>query len=68
MILPDESGLDLISYIRSYNEFKNIPIIAISVMAEESKKILEGQSLGVIDWISKPIDLSQLATAINKIS
>jgi len=65
LILPDKDGITLIKEIRENEKTKNIPIIVVSIKANESSKELNGD-LAVIDWINKPIDHSKLLDALKR--
>jgi len=65
LILPDKDGILLIKEIREDENTKDIPIIVISVKADESNKEFNGD-LAVIDWINKPIDHSRLLEALKR--
>lgn len=68
LILPDSDGLKLIREIRSEPKTKTIPIIVISIKAEEEKHKFKGHALDIIDWLPKPIDQSRLKEAIHKVN
>ncbi len=68
LILPDRDGSSLIPLIRQQVTIKDLPIIVISVKAEETRLKLEGDGLKVLDWINKPIDPERLQLAIQKIA
>lgn len=55
IILRDESGYDLCSYIRCNKETKDIPIIFITGLDEEEDEV-RALDLGGIDYIKKPFN------------
>ncbi|MFH0703228.1 MAG: response regulator [bacterium] len=63
IILPDQDGISLLQELRENEKTKNIPIIVVSIIAEESQEKLNG-SIAVIDWINKPIDQNRLLSAV----
>jgi len=65
LILPDKDGIMLIKEIREDENTKNIPIIVVSIKADESNKEFNGD-LAVIDWINKPIDHDRLLEALKR--
>ncbi len=67
LILPDQNGIDLVIQLRTNPNFHNLPIIIVSIKAIEQEKVY-GNSLGLIDWLSKPVDANKLISAINKIA
>ena len=65
LILPDKDGISLIKEIREDENTKDIPIIVVSIKANESCKEFNGD-LAVIDWINKPIDHNKLLEALKR--
>lgn len=61
--LPDGSGFDFCSYIKS---IKDIPIIFLTVIDEESS-IIKGLDMGGDDYITKPFKLSVLQSRITAV-
>jgi DNA-binding response OmpR family regulator len=59
LVLPDESGFKLAQDIRSFPEFKDIPIIATSLKHEEIDKHIAAKS-GITVYAEKPIDYQRL--------
>ena len=66
--LPDQNGISLIQELRSNSDTQYLPILVVSAKASDSKKELNGQAFGIIDWLQKPIDedvlLSRLRSAL----
>ena len=56
LMMPGMNGWDLLSNIRSDPDLADIPIVIISVVAEESRASLAG----ALDVLQKPIDRAQL--------
>ncbi len=54
--LPDMNGIEVTKIIKSRPQYKNVPVIALTVyaMKGEKEKILES---GLDDYISKPINV-----------
>ncbi|WP_312300757.1 response regulator [Chryseobacterium sp.] len=67
MMMPGIDGYEAIRMIRSSQEIKHVPAIAVTAQAmpEDRQKCLEA---GADDYISKPIDVDLLIMAIEKIS
>jgi signal transduction histidine kinase/ActR/RegA family two-component response regulator len=65
--LPDCNGLELIQELRQHQQYANIPLIAQTAMAMKGDREA-CLSAGVNDYISKPLDLSELAKMIAKYS
>jgi len=67
MMMPEIDGYEAVRIIRNTPEIKHIPIIAVTAQAmpEDRQKCIE---VGANDYISKPIDVDVLLTAIEKLS
>ena len=63
--LPDSNGLELVQQLRQHQQYREIPLIAQTAMAMKSDRET-CLSAGVNDYISKPIDLSQLEKIVAK--
>lgn len=63
--LPYVSGIDIIKTIKSEQDLKDIPIIAVTAFAmqDDKEKIL---STGCEDYLSKPISIDSFVDVINK--
>ncbi len=63
--MPKMDGVDVIRHLRADETMKDVPIIALTALAMpgDREKCL---AAGANDYISKPIDLSKLARAIEK--
>lgn len=61
--MPEMSGLEAISIIREKEDFKTLPIIAITAkaMKHNREQCIEA---GASDYISKPVNLEQLYSLI----
>ncbi|PZU22282.1 MAG: response regulator [Chryseobacterium sp.] len=66
MMMPEIDGYEAVRIIRNTPEIKDIPIIAVTAQAmpEDRQKCIE---VGANDYISKPIDVDLLLTAIEKL-
>lgn len=65
LMLPDGNGLELLQWMRRKPELEKLPVVVISAIAIEQEKIY-GSTLGVVDWISKPIDEGRLYKNISQ--
>lgn len=67
MMMPGMDGYEAVRMIRNMQDIKHIPVVAVTAqaMAEDRQKCLEA---GADDYISKPIDVDLLITAIEKLS
>lgn len=63
--MPDINGLELISYLRSNPNYKNIPVFIISTEGS-AKDIEKGMQLGVDEYIVKPFSPATLQQLINR--
>ena len=63
MMMPGMDGYDAIPVLKSTEEYKHLPIIAVTAQAMfgDKEKCLEA---GADDYIAKPVDLDELITII----
>ena len=66
LVLPDQDGITLIRDLRRDEATSRLPIIVVSVRAEEGKVELNGGAVGVVDWLVKPIDEDRLTAAMER--
>jgi len=64
LVLPDEDGISFIRDLRGHDDTRALPVIVVSVRAEQGRTALNGDAVQVIDWISKPIDAKRLIGAV----
>ena len=66
--LPDGSGLDLLSTIRTNNEkaWQDLPIIIMTAYGEINDAI-SAMKLGATDYLKKPVDLDELLLILSKV-
>jgi PAS domain S-box-containing protein len=64
LVLPDQDGLTLIRELRRDEATSRLPIVVVSVRAQDGEAELNGGALGVVDWLVKPIDEDRLMTAM----
>jgi DNA-binding response OmpR family regulator len=57
--LPDGHGLDLLHRLRSRPETRDLPVLIVSGEAGSP------QSLDVLDWLQKPVDIERLRTTLS---
>jgi DNA-binding response OmpR family regulator len=67
IMLPYSSGLEIVGIVRNGNINKNIPIIILSAMGQESV-VEEAFSLGADDYITKPFSLTELSIRIKRLA
>ncbi len=63
VVMPDMSGYDLCRQLKSNPETRNIPIIFVTCRDQVDDETL-GFSLGAVDYIHKPINISTLKARI----
>lgn len=65
MMMPEMDGYEAIRMIRNIPSMSEIPVIAVTAQAmpEDRQKCIDA---GAQDYVSKPIDVDQLMTAIEK--
>ena len=63
IMMPEMDGYEAISAIRDMDEFKTLPIIALTAkaMKADRDRCLE---VGASDYISKPLDINQLLSLL----
>jgi phosphoserine phosphatase RsbU/P len=63
VMMPEMSGLDLLTAVRDDPRFSEIPVILISAEGETSKKVA-GLNLGADDFITKPFNFDELMARV----
>ena len=66
LLLPDGDGLSLFRRLRQRPDGKALPVVVISAIADEGKRELNGDAVGVVDWLDKPIDQLRLRDALRQ--
>ena len=66
IMLPDTSGYEICSQLKSKEEFKNTPIIFLSAKAGSNSRIT-GYKLGAIQYLEKPFEPEELREVISSI-
>ena len=67
--MPNMDGLTFLKTVKqdpAYKEYKFVPIIMLTTVSEEEKK-LEGQTSGAKAWIVKPFLPEKLLSAVEKL-
>ena len=64
MMMPDMDGYEAIPLIKNNEEWKHIPIVAVTAQAMQGdrEKCL---AAGADDYVSKPVDIDQLLAILN---
>jgi len=63
--MPEISGFELIEYLSSIEQTKDIPVILITAIYDDIAFIKKGYNCGAVDYISKPIDDELLCSKLN---
>ncbi len=63
VVMPEISGLEVLRRMRADEEFRFIPVIILTSATDAETK-LQALALGVNDFISKPVDPSELALRV----
>ncbi|WBV43572.1 response regulator [Pseudoroseomonas cervicalis] len=64
LMLPDEDGLSLFRRLRRREDGRALPVVVISAIADQGRRVLNGDAVGVVDWLDKPIDPARLRLAL----
>ncbi len=60
IMLPDGSGVEFIEELRTRPETHDLPVVIVSGKASESKQTMQGNRIGVVDWLDKPSETARL--------
>lgn len=60
LVMPDVTGFDILKEMRLNQVLKNIPVIVLT-SSEDADTKLKALQLGATDFLSKPVDASELA-------
>lgn len=66
IMLPDESGLDVLKKLKKDPKYKSIPIIMLTAKSSEYDKVL-GLDLGADDYVAKPFGIMELIARIKAV-
>ena len=64
ILMPDIDGFETCKRLKSNNNTKDIPVIFMSAFAESLNKV-KAFKLGAVDYITKPIDITELLARVN---
>lgn len=63
--MPDINGLELMNFIKTNEQYRDIPVIFVSTQrSEEDRK--KGMSLGAFAYLTKPFKAEELQVAVKK--
>lgn len=60
LVMPEVTGFDILKEMRLADDLKNIPVIVLT-SSEDADTKLQALQLGATDFLSKPVDASELA-------
>ncbi len=63
--MPDINGLELISFVRKNQQYKNIPLVIISTEGTEMDR-QKGMALGANEYLVKPFKPEELQKIVKK--
>ncbi len=66
LLMPGTGGIEVLTRIRAGSANSKTPVIVVSIMADAPTKIA-CESLGVSDYLVKPIDRAAVLAAVNGI-
>ncbi|EAS51821.1 putative two-component signal transduction histidine kinase [Aurantimonas manganoxydans SI85-9A1] len=66
--LAGDSGIELFHEIRRSPRNRDLPVLVISAVADETREALNGSAVGIIDWLAKPIDTDKLRAALDRVA
>lgn len=66
IMLPGEDGISLLRSLRTDPSTRELPVVVVSAIADETRRELEGGALEVLDWLTKPIDQQRLVRAVKQ--
>lgn len=64
--LPDGDGVSLIVRLRALPQYRDTPIIVVSVDPGRGRDDLRSSKLNVLDWLNKPVDFDRLVRLLAK--
>ncbi|MEA2755159.1 MAG: hypothetical protein QOJ54_1448, partial [Aliidongia sp.] len=70
LALPDTDGLSLLRRVRENPRHSEMPVIIVSAWIDSpagQAASLEGEVLGIVDWLGKPVDQARLQHTLNGI-
>ena len=63
LVMPQMNGWDVLTVLRQDAELAEIPVLVVSIVAEEQR----GTLLGAIEAVSKPVDRQRLLTVLERV-
>lgn len=66
IMMPDVSGLEVLTYMRQDPQLASIPVVVVSAKAAPAD-IQAGLAAGATEYLTKPVSYSDLKAAVNRI-
>ncbi|MFZ2303058.1 MAG: diguanylate cyclase [Gallionella sp.] len=66
LTLPEQDGIALVRELRASRKTAALPILVVSVNATVVRKELSDETLGVFDWIDKPVNRALFEVALKQ--
>lgn len=66
LMLPDADGFDLCKYLKSRDDFSDVPVIMLTARGDETDKVL-GLELGADDYVTKPFSPRELVARVKAV-
>jgi PAS domain S-box-containing protein len=66
LLLPDQDGLSLVRELRLDARTSGMPVVVVSAWGGEERDERIGETLGVLEWLVKPVDPARLLTAVRR--
>jgi putative two-component system response regulator len=66
IVMPKVSGLDILAQVRETPEFGNLPVVILTASTDPATK-LSALELGATDFLSKPVDPSELIPRVRNV-
>jgi len=66
LMLPDLPGASLFRAIRAQPETCDLPVIVVTASGDDDRDAIEGEAVGIIDWLAKPIDEERLIAGLRR--
>jgi CheY-like chemotaxis protein len=63
--MPVMNGHEVLERLKQHQELKNIPVIMVTALCE-AQDVAKASSYGVVDYVAKPFDFSDLVEKIAK--
>jgi two-component system chemotaxis response regulator CheY len=64
--MPVMNGIEMLAQLRENPELKNTPVIMVTAVCE-AHDIAAASSFGIVDYITKPFDFTELTEKISEI-